>query len=96
MVVTHNRGADEVQRLEVSEPTLLFYPRPLAHQFHNAPVDGSDFTCASVHFEGGNNHPLARALPARYRAATSAGAGPLGRSGICCFKRLINRVAVIG
>ncbi len=63
MVVTHNRGADEAQRLEVSEPTLLFYPRPLAHQFHNAPVDGSDFTCASIHFEGGNNHPLARALP---------------------------------
>jgi AraC-like DNA-binding protein len=63
MVVTHHQGADTIQRLEVSEPTLLFYPQPLAHQFHNAPKEGSDFTCASVHFEGGANHPLARALP---------------------------------
>jgi AraC-like DNA-binding protein len=63
MVVTHHHGANAIQRLEVSEPTLLFYPQPLAHQFHNAPKEGSDFTCASVHFEGGGNHPLARALP---------------------------------
>ena len=64
MVVTHHHGADAIQRLEVSESTLLFYPQALAHQFHNAPKEGSDFTCASVHFEGGGNHPLARALPA--------------------------------
>lgn len=63
MVVSHQQGADALQRLEVNEPTLLFYPQPLAHQFHNAPKEGSDFTCASVHFEGGANHPLARALP---------------------------------
>lgn len=63
MVVTHHQGADAMNRLEVSEPTLLFYPQPLAHQFHNAPKEGSDFTCASVHFEGGGNHPLVRALP---------------------------------
>jgi AraC-like DNA-binding protein len=63
MVVTHHLGTDAIQRLEVSEPTLLFYPQPLAHQFHNAPEEGSDFTCASDHFEGGANHPLARALP---------------------------------
>lgn len=63
MVVTHHQGTDAMNRLEVSEPTLLFYPQPLAHQFHNAPQEGSDFTCASVHFEGGGNHPLVRALP---------------------------------
>lgn len=63
MVVTHRHGAQAIQRLEISEPTLLFYPQPLAHQFHNAPKEGSDFTCASVHFEGDGNHPLARALP---------------------------------
>lgn len=63
MVVTHHQGAQAIQRLEISEPTLLFYPQPLAHQFHNAPKEGSDFTCASVHFEGDGNHPLARALP---------------------------------
>lgn len=63
MVLTHHKGADTIQRLEVSEPALLFYPQPLAHQFHNVSQEGSDFTCASVHFEGGANHPLARALP---------------------------------
>lgn len=63
MVVTHHQGAHAIERLEISEPTLLFYPQPLAHQFHNAPKEGSDFTCASVHFEGDGNHPLARALP---------------------------------
>jgi AraC-like DNA-binding protein len=63
MVLTHHQGAGVMQRLEVNEPTLFFYPQPLAHQFHNAPVDGSDFTCASVHFEGGASHPLVRALP---------------------------------
>jgi len=63
MVLTHHANADVVQRLEVTEPTLFFYPQPLAHQFHNAPQEGSDFTCASVHFEGGASHPLVRALP---------------------------------
>lgn len=63
MVVTHRIGRGKAQRIAVNEPTLLFYPQPLAHQFHNAPKEGSDFTCASVHFEGGAQHPLARALP---------------------------------
>ncbi|WP_211464131.1 cupin domain-containing protein, partial [Collimonas silvisoli] len=63
MVVTHQQGAGVARRIEASEPTLFFYPQPLAHQFHNAPQNGSDFTCASVHFEGGASHPLVRALP---------------------------------
>ena len=63
MVLTHNKGAGVAQRIEVTEPTLLFYPQPLAHQFHNAPQEGSDFTCATVNFEGGTNHPLVQALP---------------------------------
>ena len=63
MVVTHRKGAHVLRRIEAKEPTLFFYPQPLSHQFHNAPEDGSDFTCASVHFEGGANHPLVRALP---------------------------------
>lgn len=63
MVVTHRQGARVLRRIEAREPTLFFYPQPLAHQFHNAPEEGCDFTCASVHFEGGANHPLARALP---------------------------------
>lgn len=63
MVITHHPSAGVTERLEVSEPTLLFYPQPLAHRFHHALQEGSDFTCASVHFEGGAAHPLARSLP---------------------------------
>ena len=63
MVVTHHQGSGVARRIEAREPTLFFYPQPLTHRFHNAPKDGADFTCASVHFEGGANHPLVRALP---------------------------------
>lgn len=63
MLVTHRQGVGVARRIQVNEPTLFFYPQPLAHQFHNAPEHGSDFTCASVHFEGGAQHPLVRALP---------------------------------
>ena len=63
MVVTHRSRDGVPRKVTVSEPTLLFYPRPLAHAFHNAPVDGADFVCATVDFEGGDQHPLARALP---------------------------------
>lgn len=64
MMVQHMQGNDIPQTIEVREPTLLFYPRPLTHAFHNAPVDGSDFTCAALDFDGGESHPLVRALPA--------------------------------
>lgn len=64
MVVTHKPRHGAPTRLVVDEPTLLFYPRPLAHNFHNAPREGSDFVCATLDFEGGGSHPLAAALPA--------------------------------
>ena len=63
MVVTHRPKNGVPRRINVQEPTLLFYPRPLAHDFHNAPTEGSDFVCATLDFEGGVQHPLARALP---------------------------------
>lgn len=65
MVVTHQprRRGDAPRRIAVREPALLFYPRPLAHDFHNAPAEGCDFVCASLDWEGGEQHPLARALP---------------------------------
>lgn len=63
MEVTHQPLAGPPERLEVREPSLLLYARPLAHYFHNAPVDGADFTCAALDFDGGASHPLARALP---------------------------------
>lgn len=63
MVVTHRARGGVPRRIAVTEPTLLFYARPLAHDFHNAPTEGSDFICATLDFEGGDLHPLARALP---------------------------------
>jgi AraC-like DNA-binding protein len=63
MQVTHRARSGAVRRLKIGEPTLLFYPRPLEHDFHNAPDDGADFVCATLDFDGGNRHPLVRALP---------------------------------
>lgn len=63
MVVTHRVGRVP-QRLELREPTLLFYPRALTHTFHNPPSEGSDLVCATLDFDGGDRHPLAQALPA--------------------------------
>lgn len=64
LVITHRGATGVPRRVEVSEPSLIFYPRPLAHRFDNAPAEGSDFTCATLDFDGGTQHPLARALPA--------------------------------
>jgi AraC-like DNA-binding protein len=77
MVVTHRArggasggggggggGGVAPKRIKVHEPTVLFYPRSLAHDFHNAPAEGADFVCATLDFDGGEHHPLVRALPA--------------------------------
>jgi AraC-like DNA-binding protein len=51
------------KQIHLQQPTLLLYPRPAQHQF-DCPVDGStQFTCATLEFDGGNRNPLARALP---------------------------------
>lgn len=63
MEVTHHGAAGVPKKLVLDEPTLLFYPRPLTHHFHNPPRDGSDFTCAALEFEGGAGNPLACSLP---------------------------------
>ncbi|MEY4563111.1 MAG: hypothetical protein RLZZ618_2388 [Pseudomonadota bacterium] len=62
--VTHPSARGVPKALVLDEPSLLFYPRPLTHHFHNPPREGSDFTCAQLQFEGGANNPIARALPA--------------------------------
>lgn len=63
MRVTHRAGGKALRQLELAEPTLLFYPRPFEHDFHNAPVEGSDFVCATLDFDGGSRHPLVQSLP---------------------------------
>lgn len=63
MEVSHPgaRGVPRSMRLE--EPTLLLYPRPLTHRFHNPPAEGSALTCARLAFDGDARNPLVRALP---------------------------------
>lgn len=61
--VSHPGARDVPESLRFDEPALLLYPRPFTHHFHNPPVDGSDFTCARLVFDGGSHNPLARALP---------------------------------
>lgn len=63
MEIRHEADSGLVQRLSVTEPSLVFYPRPLAHDFHNAPAEGSDFVCATLDFDAGEAHPLVLALP---------------------------------
>lgn len=63
MEIRHGAESGLVQQLWVREPSLVFYPRPLAHDFHNAPSDGADFVCATLDFEAGDSHPLVQALP---------------------------------
>lgn len=61
MTVRHAAATGLVEQLWVREPSLVFYPRPLAHDFHNAPAEGADFVCATLDFDAG--HPLVQALP---------------------------------
>jgi AraC-like DNA-binding protein len=63
MELTHYGVAGIPEKLVLDQPTLLFYPRPLTHHFHNPPREGSDFTCAALSFEGGTDNLLARSLP---------------------------------
>ena len=69
------RGPLEVHHagevVHVTEPSLLFYPRPLAHRFFSDATVGADMACANLAFGGavtasvggGVPHPIARALP---------------------------------
>jgi AraC-like DNA-binding protein len=49
--------------LEIDEPSLLLYPRPMAHRFITDKRRGATFVCAHVQFEGGPANPIGAALP---------------------------------
>lgn len=59
----HPAASGLPQSTLIEQPTLLLYPRPLRHDFHTAALDGADFVCATLDFDGGDAHPLVRALP---------------------------------
>ena len=63
MEVRHPGRGGSGRQWRVDEPTLLLYPRPLHHVFVNPPRDGSDFTCATLDFDGGERNPIVGALP---------------------------------
>jgi AraC-like DNA-binding protein len=60
-------GAVEVrygrESVQVDEPSLLLFARPLAHRFVTDPVRGADMVCAHLAFEGGAGNPIAASLP---------------------------------
>lgn len=62
------RGPVEVmhggERLHVSEPSLLFYPRPLGHRLLTDAHVGADMACANIAFGPGDGNPIVQALPA--------------------------------
>lgn len=60
VTVSHPGLAD----LRVTVPSLLLYPRPLAHRFVMDASTGADLACANLRFEGGGANPIAATLPA--------------------------------
>jgi AraC-like DNA-binding protein len=76
-------GAVEVQHareaaLQITEPSLLLYPRPMAHRFITDAERGADFACAHLSFDGGPANPVVAALPAVVCLPLSALAGSEG------------------
>ena len=57
--VRHAKGP----ALKIEVPSLLLYPRPLAHRFITDKKHGADFVCAHLTFEGGSANPITAALP---------------------------------
>ncbi len=49
--------------LSITEPTLLFLPRPDAHRLIADDRDGADVVCASIQFGGGRHNPITDSLP---------------------------------
>ncbi|WP_454674483.1 AraC family transcriptional regulator [Achromobacter pestifer] len=72
MEVRHLPGATGPQRMLLTEPTLLFYPRAMHHEFINPPIGGSDFTCAALDFDGGERNPIVQSLPPVLRVPLDA------------------------
>lgn len=59
VAVSHHGATD----LRITTPSLLLYPRPLAHRFVMDSEEGAELTCANLRFEGGSTNPIAATLP---------------------------------
>lgn len=58
-----HRDEGGLKRLQLTEPTLLLFPKASYHEFVNPPRDGPDFTCATLAFDGGDRNPIVQSLP---------------------------------
>lgn len=59
LLVTPEHG----KRLEITEPSILFYPQPYRHRFVVKPAAGAELVCAWIDFGAGLGNPLLRGLP---------------------------------
>ena len=59
--VTNAQG----QRTMLDEPSVLFFPRPVAHRLDADETPSAEVVCASVEFGVGDENPLVRELPAQ-------------------------------
>ena len=53
------------RRTVLDEPSVVFFPRPVAHRLDADPGPGAELVCASIEFGVGDENPLLRALPAQ-------------------------------
>jgi len=50
--------------IPVSEPTLLFYPRPINHRLDVDDSVAADVLCATVRYDAGQENPVTQSFPA--------------------------------
>lgn len=53
----------EKRDMVLSQPSLIFFPRPRQHRLFSDEADGARLLCASMVFEGGIDNPLSASLP---------------------------------
>lgn len=54
---------DDERDVQLSKPTLIFFPRPYRHRLFAADASHTQLVCASLTFDGGAGNALAAALP---------------------------------
>ncbi|VVM43121.1 RCS-specific HTH-type transcriptional activator RclR [Pseudomonas fluorescens] len=53
----------DMPHIQLTRPTLIFFPRPFRHQLFAAETSDTQLVCASLTFDGGAGNALAAALP---------------------------------
>lgn len=53
----------ECKKFQVTEPSIIFFPRPMHHAFSSINKDGADMVCAKVSIGNGLHNPLILGLP---------------------------------